>query len=106
VLIIVYIEQFNDNIVYLALFIDDGLIISNSQQSIDIVINSLKNMFSLKVGNVGTFIGMQIERDRSNKSIFMHQTVYTLRIIERFKMMDANPVSVSADSHTILTDND
>jgi len=63
-------------------------------------------MFNLKVGNVGTFVGMQIERDRSNKSIFIHQTAYTLRIIERFKMMDANLVSVPADSHTILTDND
>jgi len=63
-------------------------------------------MFSLKVGNVDTFVGMQIERNKSNKNIFMHQTAYILRIIKRFNMMDANPVSVPADSHTILTDND
>lgn len=57
----------NGKIVYLALFVDDGLIVSESKAAIQVVINRLKGSFDITVMDVNSFIGMQIERDRTNK---------------------------------------
>jgi len=37
-----------------------------------------------------------------DKTLFIHQSNYVKRIIDRFKMGDAKPVSVPADPHAIL----
>lgn len=50
-------------------------------------------------------MGLEIERDRKNKSMLIHQHSYIDRIIARFKMTDSRPLSVPADPHTILRSN-
>lgn len=92
----------NTEEVYLALFVDDGLLASKSQRVLDDVIKTLSSCFSITVGNAKVFAGLQIERDRSNKTVFLHQQAYTRRIIEKFGMCNAKVVGVPFDPHVEL----
>lgn len=65
--------------VFLALYVDDGLIVSKSKEAIMYIIEELRNSFELTIGDGKTFFGMQIIRDRSNKRLFIHQRITILK---------------------------
>ncbi|XP_039312451.1 uncharacterized protein LOC105206525 isoform X1 [Solenopsis invicta] len=63
-----------DNVeVFLALFVDDGLLASQSKRVLDDVLNDLNSCFTITIGNAKIFAGLQIERDRNNGIVFLHQ---------------------------------
>lgn len=90
--------------VYLALFVDDGLIASESRKSIDSVLNYLKSSFKITIGDASIFVGMQIERNRAEKTMFLHQSTYIRYILDKFKMLDAKSNCTPADPHTTLSE--
>lgn len=101
----VYHGIFNGNAkVYLALYVDDGLVFAETKQAMDVVITHLKNNFDVKVSEPNYFVGMQIERNRIERSIFIHQTSYIQSVIKRFNHVNAKPVTVPADPHTKLNE--
>lgn len=95
-----------NEIVYLALFVDDGLIVSKSKSAIQDTVTRLRKCFEITVTDANVFIGIQLEHDRANKRIFIHQSLYTRCILEKFNSEKAKSVSVPADPHTILTNYD
>ena len=74
---------------YLALFVDDGMIMSDDLSEIDKIVLALEKEFEIKVGSADIFIGMQIIRDKKNRSIMIHQEAYAGQLIEKFNMDDA-----------------
>lgn len=98
----IFVRTFHDSVVYLALYVDDGLIAAKSKKVIDSVLTCLRNVFKITVGDTKIFVGLQIERDRPNKSISLHQKAYIKKILERYRMVEAKPVSIPADPHTTL----
>lgn len=86
--------------VYLALFVDDGLVAT--KEALNIVVKRLKETFKIKIGDLNIFVGLQIERDRIRKSLAIHQSLYINKILDRFKLNNIKTVSVPADPHTIL----
>lgn len=58
---------------FLALHVDDGLIVFDSYEVIEVIIGELRKSFDLSIGNRKSFVGMQIVRDRVNKKILIHQ---------------------------------
>ncbi|CAK9811716.1 Retrovirus-related Pol polyprotein from transposon TNT 1-94 [Anthophora quadrimaculata] len=89
--------------VYLALYVDDGLVISESQCAIDEVLRYLKSMFNITVDLANEFIGMEITRDRPNRVIKISQSNYIDKIISKFCMDEAYPVSVPAEPGLLLS---
>lgn len=92
----------SDEVVILALFVDDGLVASKSIKVINKVLTLLEESFRITIGDAHCFVGVQIERNRAEKKMFIHQSSYTKRIIEKFGMGDANGLSVPADPHVQL----
>lgn len=88
---------------YLALVVDDDLIVSESQESIDAVLNNFRNCFEITIAEVGPYVGMQIEKNRTKKILFLHQSFYIRQLLKKFNMSNATSVSVPADPHTILS---
>lgn len=82
---------------YLALHVDDGLLMASKIETINLILDALKNRFDVTAGEADCFVGMQIERDRVNKKIFVHQSKYIDSILHRFAMCDSQVVSVPAD---------
>lgn len=94
------------------LSIDDGLLISKSRVSIDVVIKALKQHFEITLGDASLFVGLQIEHNREKKlcSYTNFVTLYTQQLLEKFNMSNAKPVSVylpqKIDPNANLSSND
>ena len=98
----VFIGKWGDKTVILGLFVDDGLLCSESVEAIQAVLDLLSTEFEITVSDASRFIGLDIARDRSTKSLFISQKIYTRNVIEKFGMSGAKSVSVPADPSTIL----
>jgi hypothetical protein len=61
------------------------------------------NEFKVKEGKVECFLGIQIERNRKRKEIFLHEETYTQKILTRFNMENSTPITISVDPHTKLS---
>jgi len=59
----------------LAIHIDDGLIAATDHRLIDQLLRELKSEFDITSCEVGTYLGLQIDR-LTNGSIFVHQRAY------------------------------
>lgn len=99
----VFVSRKNGQLIVLAIHVDDGLIISDSMESIECVLNFLRDQFEIKSMNVGCFLGLEIEQ-KSDGSIFVHQTNYAKRVLEKFNMENCNSVATPSDSNKVLHD--
>ena len=88
--------------VILALYVDDGLLLSKSKKAIDTIIDEMKKKFEVTIGNAAYYVGMEIKRNRAKKTIFMSQTAYLKKVIDKFGMTDANGLKVPADPNEKL----
>ena len=98
-----FIQMFADPCAYIdlttgiiiAIWVDDILLFSTSINAIDAVKKALAEEFSMKdVGELAYFLGIQVSRDRANKTIMIRQDGYVNIILEKFQMLDAKPVSI------------
>lgn len=89
----------------IAIYVDDGLACSNSMTLLKEVIRYLESRFEISVMDPTCFVGLQIYRDRANRSLTINQSYYIKRIIERFNMSNAKPVSTPAEMNVKMTSN-
>ena len=69
----------------LIVYVDDIIALSPENKTIDSLYNNLSKTINIKdLGNISTFLGIEISRDRVNKSISLHQTTYTEKILSKF----------------------
>lgn len=66
------------------------------------MVENLSAEFGITVGDASLFVGLQIERNRVDKKMFVHQKLYTKRILDRFEMNNVKAVCVTADPNAIL----
>ena len=98
----VFIGIVNGIIVYLAIYVDDGILISKCIFAIETVLRKLRGEFGITEDEAKEFLGMEIERDREARSIKISQTAYLEKILCRFNMSDAKPSSVPAEPGLVL----
>jgi len=92
-----------ETLLILAIHIDDGLIAATDQRLINKLLRKLESKFDTTSCEVGTYLGLQIDR-LTDGSIFVHQRIYTEKILKRFKMEEANAVAIPADpNHQMST---
>lgn len=99
----VYKGHFKDVSVFLTLYVDDGLLLAETEEALDEVLGTLRCSFEITQESPSSFVGIEIQRDRGKRIIFIHQRGYIERILTRFGMIDAKPVSTPADQHLIAT---
>lgn len=93
----VFIGDINNNKIYLVLYVDDGLLISKSKDTIAQVMSHLKEHFQITIDKPNNFVGLEIERNREKRQIKIGQRKYIKKIIEKFNLNDAKPSSIPAD---------
>jgi hypothetical protein len=54
------------------------------------------------LGEAKLFVGFNIERNRSERTIKIHQTIYAQRILERFNLHQANSTNLPIPAGTVL----
>ena len=82
--------------IYLAIYVDDGLIICRDKEEIEIIINHLQQRFKIKILDFTTFVGIEIKICQET-GIHLNQKQYTKKILHKFNMQDCNPVSTPTD---------
>ena len=88
--------------IILGVYIDDGLIAATHEEDICKLISFLSAEFKVKKGEVESFLGLEIFR-KSDGTIYMHQNNYAEKVIKRFRMEDAKPVSTRAEHSSQTT---
>ena len=83
------------NSLYVAIYVDDGLIAGSSRPEIESFLKQLRKEFKIKVGTLDDFLGMKITCGKDG-SIGLSQSAYSRRILDRFGMADSDPVSTPA----------
>lgn len=86
----------------LAIYVDDGLLVSKNKENIANVIKHIKQKFEVKTSNLSLFLGIEIKTLKDG-SITLNQKQYAKKIIVRFKLTESNEVKVPADAHQNIT---
>jgi len=99
----VYIKRNNADITIVAVHVDDMIVLASTPALMAAAESELEFMFNIKkLGAVRQLLGMEVTRD-TDGSIFISQTQYILKILERFQMHNCTPVATPMDSHVKLT---
>lgn len=91
---------------YLAIYVDDGLLMSKSQGAITELITTLQQMFKITVqldSHKLQFVGLEIEQDLCAGTIAIHQEVYITKLLNKFKMTSAKPLKIPAEPSAPLS---
>ena len=100
----VYLKVARDSNIYLLLYVDDMLIAAKSKTEIDKLKKQLSNEFEMKdLGAAKKMLGMQISRDRPSGKLYLSQSGYINKVLRRFNMHDAKPVSTPLAAHFRLS---
>ena len=101
----VYIKKRGGAVVaYLLLYVDDMLVAGECKKEVQIVKDDLSRAFDMKdLGSARRILGMNIVRNRSKKEVWLNQTDYVSRVIERFKMEEIKGVGTPMAQHFRLS---
>ncbi|KAL0415999.1 UNVERIFIED_CONTAM: putative transposon Ty5-1 protein [Sesamum latifolium] len=92
--------------VFLVLYVDDMLIASPSITLIVELQNNLCKNFEMKgLGDAKRILGMTIDRNRKDSTIFLNQKSYVINVVEKFSMSKAKPAVVPLVAHFQLCKN-
>ena len=93
----IYTKHEGDKVIIILLWVDDILIASSCAQLLDQFKSLLKQSFKMKdLGLVKWFLGISFEFN--DNCISINQSKYIAKILERFQMSDAYPVSTPCDA--------
>lgn len=85
--------------VYIAIYVDDLLVIGPSIAEIKKIKRSLRNRFQMTdLGPCSYYLGMSIRRDRQNRIIYLSQEAYIHKILHQFGMDNCAPVSTPIET--------
>lgn len=92
-----------DDLTILAIWVDDGLLCSSSKSTMMNLLKKLDEEFKISSHDIDYFVGIQIQRNRKEKSIHLSQSQYAKRILIKYKMEECNAKCIPSDPNTNLT---
>ena len=97
----VYFRKLTDSsFMYLLLYVDDMLIAAKNLSEIYTLKMQLSSEFEIKdLGAAKKILGMEIKKERGVGKLFLTQKNYLEKVLERFGMKNAKPVSTPLASH-------
>ena len=99
----VYMRRNSDGLVIVIIHVDDSSIFAFPPSILPSAKAEISSHLTITdLGPAKTFLGLQIERDRTKRTITIHQTSYISKVLERFGMLSSSPVSTPLDSHVKL----
>ena len=90
-----------------AVYVDDLIIITESEDEMDCIKGALKNRFKMKdMGILHYCLGVSVEYDDVHGRVKIGQAHYIRKMLERYGLGDANPVSVPMNPNVHLVKDD
>ncbi|KAG2767976.1 hypothetical protein PC129_g21546 [Phytophthora cactorum] len=89
---------------YIAVYVDDLLIIAPTPALVSELNSALKNRFSITdLGEVTCLLGWSIQRDLKGRTIFIHQHKYATKVLDRFSDYIPYTIATPADRNVKLS---
>lgn len=93
--------------VFMAIWVDDIVIVSNSREKMQEIKEWFKSKFeATDLGEPRKILGVEVERDRVNGTISLGQKTYIEDIVKRMGLQDANPAPTPLDDAEQLVQDD
>ena len=93
-----YRKENSQGIIFLIIWVDDIVILSNNIKLIDNFKEQISNKYKVKdLGPLKSFLG--IEFNVTSESVHMSQSGYCKTILERFGMTDCNPMKIPCEKN-------
>jgi muramidase (phage lysozyme) len=90
-------------VILLAIFVDDGLIASSNRADFNPILTEMDDVFKVRIDEPDTFVGLRITRNCHLRSIFLDQTRYVERLLNKYGYTDAHPAQIPADPNVRLS---
>ena len=99
-----YFKSFDDCYIILLLYVDDMLVAGSNMHAINNLKKQLSQEFEMKdLGAANQILGMRISRDMKNRTLKLSQAEYVEKVLNKFNMHGAKPVSTPLASHFKLS---
>ena len=99
-----YVKSFDNSYIILLLYVDDMLIAGSSIEEINNLKKQLSKQFAMKdLGAAKQILGIRIIRDKANGTLKLSQSEHVKKVLNRFNMNEAKPVSTPLGSHFKLS---
>ena len=96
----IYTHREENNLVIVLIYVDDIIIASNNSSSTLKLKAQLASMFEMSdLGELKYFLGFEIKRNRTDRTIHMSQRHYIVNVLEKFGMSDCNISAVPLDAN-------
>ena len=100
----VYHRQDDGGMLIIILYVDDITILGDNPKCVTNIKSTLSNRYEMTdLGEIDSYLGVRIKRDRSSKHLEIDQSHYALEIVNRFGLSDAytarTPLPTGADVH-------
>ncbi|KRX60363.1 3-oxoacyl-[acyl-carrier-protein] synthase, mitochondrial, partial [Trichinella sp. T9] len=83
--------------IILGLYVDDGLLCCSNLTVLKELVKKLDTEFEITVGDPSNFVGLEIYRDRSKRTIAIGQKNYIRRVLLKFNMESCKSVATPGD---------
>jgi len=92
--------------VIVATWTDDGLVIAKTDDYANSFIDSLSSTYKIRREPLNRFVGLEITRQRANRTIEIRQSRQILDTLERFVMDNCSPLSTPMEANARLIPGD
>ena len=91
----------------IAVYVDDLILLTRTSEEMQQLKNDLSSRFKMKdLGKLHYCLGISVNSDESTRSICLSQSHYLLKILEKYGLAEAKPVSTPADPNVKLLKDD
>jgi transposase InsO family protein len=98
-----YRRQEEGEIIIVCIFVDDGLICTNTKTVSTAILCHLNTHFDIRSLPADRFVGLDILRDRPNRKLYVSQLDFVNKILKKFNLDLCQPKSIPADPNARLT---
>ncbi|RFU28076.1 hypothetical protein B7463_g8263, partial [Scytalidium lignicola] len=97
-----------DRSLIIGVYVDDMVVMGKDLQAVQKTIDGIAAKWDIKdMGPVNLILGLQITRDRPNRTLRIDQSQYINRMIARFRLQESKPVTLPAsDRNTLIKGSD
>ena len=103
--ICLYVRRDGPNFIFIAIHVDDMAIVAKGLPATQKTKHEISNTdFEVSdLGELRRFVGLEVERNRDQRTITIKQSRYIQTVLERFNMQDSHPVHTPLDPNVKLT---
>ena len=95
-----HVKNFDNSYIILLLYVDDMLTAGSSIEEINDLKKQLSKQFAMKdLGASKQILGLRITRGKVNGTLKLSQTEYVKKVLSKFNMNEAKPISTPLGNH-------